>query len=261
MKKLMPVICIALWAYLLTWVLHEGFAHGGTALMLGAKSIFLSTTYCNYENTDLNEFRNRFVALAGPLISIGTGLIFIIVFRKFNIPDPNTRFFIWLCGYLGVTTGSGYMLALSFANFGDISTFVSGFRLELLLRLAFTVIGYYVYFPAYRQAMTDLDCFLGSDPERSILAKRLLLTSYIAGAAGICLSSLLSPEGVNVLLASAIPSALGGGIWLAMGARYAHKFKAQSRTPRYLIHDRFPLYTALSLVLILYVYIGRGITI
>jgi hypothetical protein len=107
--------CAYTLALMLTITVHE-FGHAVAALALGFTPT-VRTASVDYGSAPPNV--EVVVALAGPLVSLVTGVLFLIVSRGVTDRGFWRLVFVWL-GALGVQEFSGYLMTGPFVPFGDI---------------------------------------------------------------------------------------------------------------------------------------------
>jgi hypothetical protein len=203
------VACIAVVSYLLAALVHEGLGHGLTAVLLGAKGLRLSTAALHVDTSSISETASRTVSIAGPLVGLAVGGLLALCHARMRSRNAGLRYCLWLTAYVCLFANSGYLMALSFVQFGDIDGFLAGVEHPFPWRLGLTVLGGVLYVTALFMAAHALDEFLGL-VDRRARAARLLVTSYVVGCASLILSTLLGNEGVYLTLVSAAPATLGG---------------------------------------------------
>jgi hypothetical protein len=207
----LTVACIAIVAYLLASVLHEGVSHGLTAAVFGARGLGVSAAMLRLDPQSVTREQSRIICIAGPVGSLAFGLLLAVWHAYSRSGNAEFRYCLWLTAYVCLFQGAGYMMALSFVRFGDIHGFVSGCDAEFAWRLGFTLTGLVLSVVALYSAGHTLDEFLGRVSRRARAAK-LLLISYFAGSVPLILSTLLGKDASFVVLFSAIPATLGGTI-------------------------------------------------
>jgi hypothetical protein len=209
----LTVICIAVVAYLVAAVVHEGLGHGLTAAFLGARDLRLASAVLHLDSQSVSPTASRMIAIAGPLVGLLVGLLLALYHAHSRSTNAEFRYCLWLTAYVCLFANAGYLMALSLFRFGDIHGFVQGLEGELIWRVALTIVGVVLSVVTVWFAARTLDEFLGRTDRRKRAAK-LLVTSYIAGSTPLILSSLLGKDGSYIALVSAIPATLGGTILL-----------------------------------------------
>jgi hypothetical protein len=209
----LTVAAIAIVAYLLAAVVHEGLGHGLTAAVLGARDLRLSTAALHLDDASISREASRAISIAGPLAGLLVGSLLALCHAATQSSNAEFRYCLWLTAYVCLFANGGYLMALSFASFGDIHGFVGGLPAPFAWRLGLTVFGAAISFVTVFLAGRTLDEFLGTSRRRN-RAARLLVISYFAGSCPLILSTLLGKEGFHLALVSAIPATLGGTILL-----------------------------------------------
>jgi hypothetical protein len=200
----LTVACIAVVAYLVASVVHEGLGHGLAAVILGARGPRLTTAALHLDSKSVVPEASRIISIAGPLAGLLVGSLLALYHGRTRSGNPTFRYFLWLTAYVCLFANSGYLMALSFVRFGDIHGFVKGLDSPFAWRLVLTVVGTALSVVALFFAVRTLDEFLGRTRRRG-RAARLLLISYVAGSVPLILSTLLGEGGAFLALASAAP--------------------------------------------------------
>jgi len=209
----LTVAAIAIVSYLIASVIHEGLGHGLTAAVLGARDLRLSTAALHLAGDSVSPRASRAISIAGPLVGLLVGFLLALYHGTTRSRNAEFRYCLWLTAYVCLFANSGYLMALSFAHFGDIHGFVKDLGSPFAWRLGLTVFGTAVSVLTLFLAGRTLDEFLGTNCRRK-RAARLLVISYFAGSCPLILSTLLGREGSYLTLVSAIPATLGGTILL-----------------------------------------------
>jgi hypothetical protein len=209
----LTVICIAIVAYLLAAVVHEGLGHGITAALLGAHDLRLSGAVLHLDSKSISPTASRIVAIAGPLVGLFVGLLLALYHGNTRSKNAELRYCLWLTAYVCLFANAGYLMALSLFRFGDVHGLVQGLEGELAWRLALTALGTVLSLATVWFAARTLDEFLGRTGRRNRAAK-LLVISYFAGSVPLILSTFLGKDGSYIAMVSAIPATLGGTILL-----------------------------------------------
>ena len=209
----LTVAAIAIVAYLLAADVHEGLGHGLTAAVLGARDLRLSTAALHLDDVSISREASRAISIAGPLAGLLVGSLLALYHATTQSSNAEFRYCLWLTAYVCLFANGGYLMALSFASFGDIHGFVEGLPAPFAWRLGLTVFGAAISFITVFLAGRTLDEFLGTSRRRN-RAARLLVISYFAGSCPLILSTLLGKEGSYLALVSAIPATLGSTMLL-----------------------------------------------
>jgi hypothetical protein len=207
----LTVACIAIVAYLLASVIHEGVSHGLTAAVFGARGLGVSAAMLRLDRQSVTREQSRIICIAGPVGSLVFGLLLAVWHAHSRSGSPEFRYGLWLTAYVCLFQGAGYMMALSFVAYGDIHGFVGGLDAEFAWRLGLTLAGVVLSVVTLYFAGRTLDEFLGRASRRA-RAVKLLLISYFVGSVPLIVSTLLGNDSSFVVLFSAIPATLGGTI-------------------------------------------------
>jgi len=209
---LLTVGAIAVIAYLLSAFVHEAVGHGLTAYLLGAKVVQITNAYVETDHSGLSAWAVRAVSAGGCMANFIFGSIFLVWLRKMRGGSAHLRYFLWLLGIINFFKGSGYMLALSFASFGDWHNFLQGLEPKLPWQIVLTLVGLTVHLATFFYALRTIDEFLGQTARRK-RALALTLTPYLIGGAVNSLAAAVGPGGSDAILFSAALATFGG-TWL-----------------------------------------------
>jgi len=170
-------------ALFLSITLHE-LAHGLTALAFGVKP----TVYAAYEtHPPLSSGREAVVAVAGPLFSLVSGLIALLVPRRGR--GFWRLFTIWF-GVLSIQSFFGYLMTGPFVPYGDIG---HAFRLLHAPGVAYVVVfvvgvlGTFALGRFLTEQLLEL-----TDGEGQVRAAQLRQFAFFTWIAGVVLALLLS---------------------------------------------------------------------
>jgi hypothetical protein len=211
---LVIVGCMAVVAYLLSVFTHEALGHGVAALLVGAH--VRQVTSVALDASSVGGWGDRFVAAAGCLAQFTLGGVLLVVSRKRPPTQANARYFVWLLAHLNLFIPAGYLMALSFAHFGDWDAFVQGLPNAFLWRLGFTVLGVVLAFATLFSAVRGLEPFLGREaPLRKRRGFALTLTPYLVGSVANTRAGALNPVSPQLILISAAAASFGGSFLLA----------------------------------------------
>lgn len=209
---LLTVGAIAVVAYLLSAFIHEAIGHGLTAFFLGAKLKQITNAFVETDDTGLSTWAVRAISAGGCAANFVFGSIFLVWLRKMRGGSAHLRYFLWLLGIINFFKGSGYMLALSFASFGDWHNFLAGLEPKLTWQIGLTVFGAVIYMGTFFYAVRSIGEFLGWENRRR-RALTLTLTPYLMGGSVNSLAAALGPGGMSAVFFSAALATFGG-TWL-----------------------------------------------
>jgi hypothetical protein len=210
--NLLTVGAIAVVAYLLSAFIHEAIGHGLTAFLVGAKVVQITNAYVETDHTGLSAWAVRAISACGCVANFIFGTIFLVWLRKLRGGSAHRRYFLWLLGIINFFKGSGYMLALSFASFGDWHNFLQGLEHKLIWQIGLTGFGAIIYMGTFFYAIRTIEEFLGRENSRR-RAFALTLTPYLVGGAVNSLAAAVGPGGTEAILFSAALATFGG-TWL-----------------------------------------------
>jgi len=196
---------IAILAYMLGNVLHEGLGHGGACVLAGAKPLVISSVHfeCSQEG--------RLVMAGGTIMNFLAGAVFFVLGRLTGPRYPRLKYFLWICMTVNLYTATGYFLFSGIGGIGDWGDFIQGLGPQWLWRIGLTVFGAATYLLAARISLLELRPLIGSDKEeRFRRAVRLSAIPYFAGGILMCVAGSLNPQGAIPILISAAASTFGG---------------------------------------------------
>ena len=233
----LTVVALSMLAYTVGVMLHEHLGHALTCVLLGGHPSELGAFYvdCNYAS--MPALSIRLVALAGPLVSLITGVVSLFLFDRVNKANSHLRYWLWLLGTIGLMTVTGYLLFSGVSGIGDFGTGTDGVffgaQPEWIYRLGLTVAGIAsYYYSVVLVSLPRMDSLIGGDGRQRVAsAQRLSLTSYLTGAVLSILVGLLNPHGLVLVLISSVASSLGGTSGLAWMMQMLNRKKVSSDAP------------------------------
>jgi hypothetical protein len=245
------VVAIAILAYMLGNVLHEGLGHGGACVLAGARPLVISSVHfeCSQEG--------RLVMAGGTLANFLAGGILFLIGRLTSQGYPRLKYFCWIFMTVNFYTATGYFLFSGIGGIGDWGDFIQGLGPQWLWRIGLTIFGAATYLLAVRISLLELRPLIGSDKkERYRWAVRLSAIPYFAGGILMCLAGSLNPKGAILILISAAASTFGGTsglIWspqmLKSGTTIPYGPPAQAMP----IHRSWPLIVAACAIAIAFI--------
>jgi hypothetical protein len=220
------IIALSSIAYIIAVGLHEGAGHGTSCAALGGHINELGAFYvsCNY--TNMSAISIRLVALAGPVVSVITGIVSWVILNFLPESRHHAKYLAWLLGSIGLMAATGYLLFSGLTGGGDFGTSREGATYQLapawLWRIGLTVLGGLGYWLVALVSVRMLDTIIGGEGiERVKRSRKLVLTSYLTGGVVSFLISLLNTHG----LASALASSFGGTSALMWMTRMMNRTK------------------------------------
>jgi hypothetical protein len=185
------VAAIAIVAYALANVLHEGVGHGGACLLIGGRPIALSSVHFECEEG------SRFVSAAGTIVNfIAAGISYLLMKRA-----PG-RYFLWLFTTINLLMAAGYFLFSGIGNIGDWAAVFRDTAPPIVWRPILAIIGGALYYFFARRAAIWAQPFAD--------AKRLMMISYFTGGLLYCISGAFNPHGPLLIAISAAAASFGG---------------------------------------------------
>ena len=232
----LTVIALSMLAYTLAVVLHEHLGHALACVSLGGHPAELGAYYVDCQYANMPDLSIRLVALAGPIISLITGALGLLILDRIPRGSAHLRYWAWLFGTISLMTATGYLLFSGFTGLGDFGTSRDGAlylaRPEWLWRLASSVIGAAGYALVIYLSLRKMDKLIGGEGiARVAHAQKLSLTSYLTGTVMAVLIGFLNPHGIVIVLVSAAASTLGGTSGLAWMMQMLNRKKALSEAP------------------------------
>ena len=178
---------IAIIAYILASVLHEGVGHGGACLLAGGKVSVISTVHmeCSAET--------RLVMAGGTLMNVAAGALCFALGRVTARTSPCLRYLMWLSMTVNLFTAAGYFGFSGIGGFGDWASFIQGLGPQWAWRIGMTIFGAAAYVLVAWFSLLELRPLIGSDKEKRFAhAVRLSRMPYFAGGILACVAGSLN---------------------------------------------------------------------
>ncbi len=220
------LLAIAVVAYALANVAHEGLGHGGACLLAGGRPVTLNAVYFDGEGLAEGSAGARFEAAGGTLVNLLLGVLSLALLRRDPTRPTPGRHFLWLFMTLNFLQATGYWLFSGLGRIGDWAAVTEGWRPAWGWRLGLTILGAGGYWLSIRLSLDQLNPLLGNGPDRLTRGKWLTLFPYLAGGALYVAAGLLNPLGMKLVLISAIAASFGGASALAWMTNLLHDRKA-----------------------------------
>jgi hypothetical protein len=257
----LTVIALSTLAYTIAVLLHEHLGHALACVSLGGHPSELGAYYVNCQYANMPDLSIRLVALAGPIVSLITGVIGLLVLDRIPQGFSHLRYWIWLFGTISLMTATGYLLFSGITGLGDFGTSRDGTlyltQPEWLWRLASVVIGGAGYALVIYFSLRKMDKLIGGGgTERVARGQTLALTSYLTGAMMAVLIGLLNPQGIVIVLISAVASTLGGTSGLVWMMQMLDRKKASSNSPLLLARNWFWICTGFIVTMLYAIIFG-----
>lgn len=216
------VIAIALIAYALGSVIHEGLGHGGACVLTGHEPLVVSSVHfeCSQDT--------RLISAGGTIVNFIAGVLCWAASRLVK-RNSRVRYFLWLLMTINLFTAAGYFLFSGIGGIGDWADVIRGFQPLWAWRLLLTAFGILAYAACVWFSLYELLPFLGSDQQRrTSRAWRLTLIPYLAGGIQSCIAGAFNPVGMILVAISAAAASFGGTSGLAWMTNLLHNPKISS---------------------------------
>lgn len=215
----LTIMAISALAYVLSTALHEHLGHASACVALDGSVRVFGAFYVDCDYRAMGDIGIRLVAIAGPALSMLSGLVAARLLRIARA--PLTRLFCWLMASIGLMTGFGYMMFSAVAGIGDFGTgpegALHGLPMAWLWRVLMGIAGYWLYDRSVVWSMRQLAALTGGFEDRAWRVRKISLACYIAGCAASVVIGLFNPLGVVIVLTSAAAASLGGTSGFAWG--------------------------------------------
>lgn len=200
----LTVSAVAVTAYLIANVLHEGIGHAGACLLTGCHPRMLTTAYFDGDKTGVSEGAVRFIAAAGTLVNLAAGALFFRRLRQSRSASGSVRYFLWCSMAINLLVGAGYPLFSGVLGIGDWITVIGGLKPAGLWRLGLAIAGIVLYGAAARFCLRELGRLTGSGDRLGVeRAVQLTVRPYLIGSTAATLGALLNPLGMRFVATSA----------------------------------------------------------
>jgi len=211
------VAALAVVAYCIGNVVHEGLGHGGACVLVGGRPQELNAIFFECSIEGLPASARRWLAAGGSIANLLVAVPAWIALQQLPRDAGHGRAFAWLLLAVNLLTPFGYLLFSGLGNIGDWAVVVRGLEPPLAWRGALAVGGAVLYFGvAPRLLMPWLEPFLGTGVEqRQARARTLSVLSYVVGGVTFVAAGLLNPHGLELVLISAAAASFGGMSLLA----------------------------------------------
>lgn len=209
------LIGVSALAYVLATALHEHLGHALACVALGSHPQELGAFYVECDDARLSSLSLRLVALAGPFVSLLTGLMCFTALRRLPQLAGARFYFLWLLGAIGLMEAAGYLMFSGASGQGDLGTTrdgaLYGAAPEWLWRVTLFALGVLAYVRVMRSAVAAIAPRVnGSGAARIRPARLTALASYLTGAAVSVTIGLFNPKGLVIVLMSAMAASMGG---------------------------------------------------
>jgi hypothetical protein len=215
---LLTLAALAVIAYALADVIHEGFGHAGTCALVGGRLRLLTSMQFEGETEGLPAHAHRLIAAGGTIANLVAAALAMLILRWSRDRSPATWVFLWIFISVNLLQAAGYPLFSGVGGIGDWAAVIRGWRPAWLWRVVLASVGGLSYFVAVRWAMTTLATRLEEPaPARVKVAYVYTLTPYFVGTALYVVAGLRNPAGLALVAFSAVAASLGGTSGFAWG--------------------------------------------
>jgi len=206
----MTLVAIAIVAYALANVIHEGLGHGGTCVAVGGRLTALSAVHAECAAEGRGLLANSLVTAAGTLANLLAGATAWLLLRRQEARLTSRRYFLWLFMTVNLLQGTGYWLFSGVANVGDWAHLVADLEPLWLYRAILAILGGAGYWGAIVLGLRTLNPLVGDGPDRLQRARTLCIVPYLAGGVLYVAAGALNPVSPLLVLISAAAAAFGG---------------------------------------------------
>ena len=208
---------IAVVAYAVGNVVHEGLGHGGACVLVGGRPEELNAVFFECSVDGLPSSARRWLAAGGSIANLIVAALAWLSLRVLPRDWGRARDFAWLLLAVDVLQPFGYLLFSGLGGIGDWAVVVEGLRPALAWRVGLVVLGGVLYFVlSPPRLMALLEPFLGASAEERLTRARVLtLLPYLVGGTLFVVAGLLNPHGWQLVLISAAAASFGGTSLLA----------------------------------------------
>jgi hypothetical protein len=206
------LIAIAVVAYALANVAHEGLGHGGMCVATGGTPVALSAVSFECDKSQLSEAAAKWISAGGTLVNLLLAAGAWLFARRARRQSGGARLFWWLFFSVNALQAAGYWLFSGVGNVGDWAGVVGG---SVGWRVVRAVVGTAAYYGAIGLSVRWLSELVGPGPERIALARLFTLLPYVMGAVLYVSAGVFNPHGWRLVVISAAAASLGGTSALA----------------------------------------------
>jgi len=229
----LTVAAIAVLAYAVANVAHEGVGHAGACLAVGGMPVALSAVHFEGMLEGLPSSARRWQAAGGTVVNFALGLLCLWALRRGHGATP-ARYLLWLLATLNLLQAFGYWLFSGVGRVGDWAVVVDGFEPAWAWRLGLAVLGLAGYWMTVLLSLRLLLPFLGGVEGRLRRALDLTVVPYVAGGLLYVAAGLLNPHGLRLVAISAAAASFGGAsalAWMAQLLRNTRAYPPSAEAP------------------------------
>lgn len=230
----LTLIAIAVVAYALANVAHEGLGHGGACVVTGGRPVALSAIYFDCDQDALGSAAVKWRSAAGTLVNLALGALAFAALRAGRREATPGRYFLWLVMSVNLLQAAGYWLFSGLGNIGDWARVIEGLTPAFAWRLGLAIAGGASYWGVIQLSLRELLPFAGPGAERTARARVLCFVPYLAGGVLYVGAGLLNPLGWRLVVISAAAASFGGTsalAWMTELLRDEKRFPAPGNPP------------------------------
>jgi hypothetical protein len=230
----LTLVAIAVVAYALANIAHEGVGHGGACVVAGGRPVALSAVYFDCDEAGLGRAAVKGISAAGTLVNLALGGLAFAALRSRRRAATPGRYFLWLLMSVNLLQGAGYWLFSGLGNVGDWAAVIEGLTPHLVARAILAIAGGAAYCGAIRLSLGELLPFAGPGPDRRAHARLLCRVPYLAGGVLYVLAGALNPLGWRLVVISAAAASFGGTsalAWMTELLRNERRFPPPTEPP------------------------------
>jgi hypothetical protein len=202
---------IAVVAYCLANVLHEGLGHGGACVLLGCKPQVLNAIFFGHDEATATATGARWIAAGGGIVNLGAAVVALAALHFSRLRAASVRYFLWLFAAVNLLMAFGYLLFSGIGGIGDWKAVVEGLEPHAAYRIGLAIAGGLLYFVvAPRLLVPHFASFLVPAAPAGPQVWRLVRMPYLIGGGVFVLAGLLNPYGLKLVLISAAAASFGG---------------------------------------------------
>jgi hypothetical protein len=254
------VVSIAIVAYAIANIFHEGVGHGGACVLTGCIPEAMSSIHFSGDEAGVSDAGRRWIAAGGSIANLVLGLFAWALLTRAR--SPQWRVFLWLLAFVNLLQAAGYLLFSGVGNIGDWAVVVAGWQPAWAWRAGLAVVGAAMYVWVARECARAIAPLVDArSPDRERRARRLAWTAYFTGGILYCISGLLNPLGPLLLLISAAAASFGGTsafLWCTSWLRHP-SFAASDDPPASVTRHRGWIAAGIVTAIVFVAVLGRGV--
>ncbi|HEX4861987.1 MAG TPA: hypothetical protein VFV07_12170 [Rhizomicrobium sp.] len=203
MRRILTLAAVAVAAFALADVAHEALGHGGMCAALGAKIVYVSTTF---EDCSI---RSWIIDGAGPSAGIAAALLCWLWLAAMPPRGAASRAFLLLGFAFAAFWNFGYLIKSGLTGQGDWAFVIEGLKPAPLWHAGITIAGIALYWISIRLLAGMMKRHLESEDATGFSPLAFSLIAYGTAAAVACAGAYFDPRGPATILHDALPSSLG----------------------------------------------------